>query len=182
MKKVKLFTNWFYIILILIIFFIVVIINYNYKNVKEDINCDPISNVTIRDSCFQKLAVSLNDVNICNNLSLFDIGFRGPSQADCVRFIIYNTTNISQCYQLSNKKLREICYGEYIVFKHSEDDCEKIEPDFINSKGECYLIEAIAKNDSNLCQKIEPSAVYALYGRPTKDYCSYYFKYSYLQK
>ncbi len=120
---------------------------YEYVGMRQD-DPDACAAATgyYRDSCYEDVAVDLNDETLCNEID--DKNDKG----DCYTDIAVNKADPSLCENLDGGRANE-CYKEYAEDTGDFDACALI-PEKDDESDECYLHFAVQDNNRELCEDL----------------------------
>ena len=100
-----------------------------------------------RKECISKIAISEEDIKVCEIIQKRGIGYRAD-YIYCVVDVAVATKNESICDEFNYSW----CYHRVAVVKQDPALCEKIKSG--DDRSSCYAAVAIARVDSSLCEKI----------------------------
>lgn len=120
------------------------------SDIDVELNCDSYEEDYERDECFSLLATTIQDSNICLNIS------NEYSQSDCMYYFALRNHDFSLC-QYGVEGQKKDCEDVLNLIKNLDDsnECANVDSLHGSSPGdkECYLAYAIYNKDSTLCSK-----------------------------
>jgi len=106
-----------------------------------------VLNSESQKSCYIKLAIENNDINICEKLDEYE-------KYNCYHELAKRNRDVTLCDQIK-KWFKNECYKDLAKILEDESLCEKLEENQgTNSKSYCFYDLAKIKNDISLCDKI----------------------------
>ncbi len=116
--------------------------------------CSMGSNVNVRYFCYNRLAISVNDTNLCPN-----------NKEQCVVDVLINLARTGRassevCEEYSDTT-RNLCYSNFALEEDNILLCEKTDKSFAYSD-DCYIMFAVQNKDFSICNRVEGES---------RDYC-----------
>lgn len=116
--------------------------------------CSRISDREQKNACYSKLAISTNNVILCNYI-LEGAPNAEKDKANCFHALALINLDEEYCFKIKEGKNQNGCIVTLSIKTKKRNLCERVKN--LDERDDCYYGVAIFLGDINLCDKIRPS-------------------------
>ena len=140
------------------------------KEMQDETKCAEIKSDSIREICYNDIALAKNDLTICGMLPNKSVGacikrfaseFKDIRQCHfikhnqywydlCYKEVALATDNVDLCNSTSDQKIKDSCFKGVAESLNNVELCSEVQSQ--DSKDKCFFNIALDKNDPDLCK------------------------------